>query len=270
MRYTDFIDGVVALDPAEERDLFRRFDAGAIADAIVDGYFLAAVPISKAELRRISDDGRAARKTLWRQMLAIVLTQARQAAVTYRCSVEDLIQAGCVGLGEAIERYDERRGARFSTVAWTWIRRRIGEEVVRLSGARSRLVMREAAEVTRVEEELTARWQRVPSSDAIAAQMGKDVMWVEKRRTECWEVKTSLFEQVAVGQKSGDDPESGLISLLMGQERRVVELRHGFEGEPMTITAVAKELGLSASNARRIEQRALGRLRRHLQQIAAA
>ena len=100
MRYTDFIDGVVALDPAEERDLFRRFDAGAIADAIVDGYFLAAVPISKAELRRISDDGRAARKTLWRQMWAIVLTQARQAAVTYRCSVEDLIQAGCVGLGK--------------------------------------------------------------------------------------------------------------------------------------------------------------------------
>ncbi|EFS60658.1 RNA polymerase sigma factor [Cutibacterium acnes JCM 18920] len=49
-----------------------------------------------------------------------------------------------------------------------------------------------------------------------------------------------------------------------------MELRHGFEGEPMTITAVAHELGLSASNVRRIEQRALGRLRRHLQQVVAA
>ena len=181
MRYTDFIDGVGILDPAEERDLFRRLDAGAIADAILAGRFLAAVPVSEAELRRISDDGVGARQTLWRQMLAIVLTQARQAAVSYRCSVEDLIQAGCIGLGEAIERYDVRRGARFSTVAWTWIRRRIGEEVVRLSGARSRSVMREAAEVARIEEELTARWHSVPSSDAIAAQMGKDVMWVEKR-----------------------------------------------------------------------------------------
>ena len=123
MRYTDFVDGVVALDPAEERDLFHRLDAGAIADAILAGRFLAAVPVSEAELRKISDDGVAARQALWRQMLAIVLTQARQAAVTYRCSVEDLIQSGCVGLGEAIERYDERRGARFSTVAWTWIRR---------------------------------------------------------------------------------------------------------------------------------------------------
>ncbi|EFS57959.1 Sigma-70 region 2 [Cutibacterium acnes HL036PA3] len=176
MRYTDFIDGVGILDPAEEHDLFRRLDAGAIADAILAGHFLAAVPVSEAELRRISDDGVGARQTLWRQMLAIVLTQARQAAVSYRCSVEDLIQAGCIGLGEAIERYDVRRGARFSTVAWTWIRRRIGEEVVRLSGARSRSVMREAAEVARIEEELTARWQSVPSSDAIAARMGKDVM----------------------------------------------------------------------------------------------
>ena len=267
MRYTDFVDGVVALDPAEERDLFHRLDAGAIADAILAGRFLAAVPVSEAELRKISDDGVAARQALWRQMLAIVLTQARQAAVTYRCSVEDLIQSGCVGLGEAIERYDERRGARFSTVAWTWIRRRIGEEVVRLSGASSRSVMREVA---RIEEELTARWQRVPSSDAIAAQMGKDVMWVEKRRVECWEIETSFFEQVAVVQKCCDDPESGLISLLMGQERRIVELRHGFEGEPMTITAVADELGLSASNARRIEHRALARLRRYLQEVVAA
>lgn len=173
MRYTDFIDGVGILDPAEEHDLFRRLDAGAIADAILAGHFLAAVPVSEAELRRISDDGVGARQTLWRQMLAIVLTQARQAAVSYRCSVEDLIQAGCIGLGEAIERYDVRRGARFPTVAWTWIRRRIGEEVVRLSGARSRSVMREAAEVARIEEELTARWQSVPSSDAIAARMAR-------------------------------------------------------------------------------------------------
>ena len=125
MRYTDFIDGVGILDPAEEHDLFRRLDAGTIADAILAGHFLAAVPVSEAELRRISDDGVGVRQTLWRQMLAIVLTQARQAAVSYRCSVEDLIQAGCIGLGEAIERYDVRRGARFSTVAWTWIRRRI-------------------------------------------------------------------------------------------------------------------------------------------------
>ena len=84
MRYTDFIDGVGILDPAEERDLFRRLDAGAIADAILAGRFLAAVPVSEAELRRISDDGVGARQTLWRQMLAIVLTHARQAAVSYR------------------------------------------------------------------------------------------------------------------------------------------------------------------------------------------
>ena len=53
MRYTDFIDGVGILDPAEEHDLFRRLDAGAIADAILAGHFLAAVPVSEAELRRI-------------------------------------------------------------------------------------------------------------------------------------------------------------------------------------------------------------------------
>lgn len=151
MRYTDFIDDVVALDLADERELFRRLDAGVIADAILSGRFLATTPVTVSELNAISDDGAVARQELWRQMLAMVLTQARQAAATYRCSVEDLIQAGCVGLGEAVERYDERRGARFSTVAWTWIRRRVGEEVVRLRGARSRAAMRESAEVARVE-----------------------------------------------------------------------------------------------------------------------
>lgn len=270
MRYTDFIDDVVALDPADERELFRRLDAGVIADAILSGRFLATTPVTVSELNAISDDGAAARQKLWRQMLAMVLTQARQAAATYRCSVEDLIQAGCVGLGEAVERYDERRGARFSTVAWTWIRRRVGEEVVRLRGARSRAAMRESAEVARVEEELTTRCRQVPTSEAIAECMGKDVMWVEQRRAECWEVDSNVLEHVAAPQRRPVRPELHLLAVLAGQERQVVVLRHGFEGEPMSFEAVGEEMGMSASSVRRIEQRALDRLRRHLQQAGAA
>ena len=97
--------------------------------------------------------------------------------------------------------------------------------------------MRESAEVARVEEELTTRCRQVPTSEAIAECMGKDVMWVEQRRAECWQV---------------------------------VVLRHGFEGEPMSFEAVGEEMGMSASSVRRIEQRALDRLRRHLQQAGAA
>ncbi|WCC80705.1 sigma-70 family RNA polymerase sigma factor [Cutibacterium equinum] len=264
MRYTDFIDGVVALDPADERELFRRLDAGVTADAILSGRFLASTPVTVAELTAISDDGAAARQMLWRQMLAMVLTQARQAASTHGCSFEDLVQVGCVGLGEAIERYDERRGARFSTVAWTWIRRRIGEEIVRLRGARSRAAMRESAEVARVEEELTMRTQQVPSSEAIAARMGKDIMWVEQRRGECWQIDSAVVEYVADPHDQPVSRELHLLAALPGQERRVVALRHGFEGDPMTFEAVGEELGISASSVRRIEQRALDRLRHRM------
>ncbi|MGK2350257.1 sigma-70 family RNA polymerase sigma factor [Cutibacterium sp. V947] len=270
MRYADFIDGVVALDPTDEHELFRRLDAGVIADAILSGRFLATTPVTVTELTVISADGAAARQALWRQMLAMVLTQARQAASTHRCNLEDLVQAGCVGLGEAIERYDERRGARFSTVAWTWIRRRIGEEVVRLRGARSRAAMRESAEVARVEEELTVRSHQVPSSKDIAERMGKDIMWVERRRGECWEIDSNLLEHVAAPQNQPVGLDSHLLTALPGQERHVVSLRHGFEGDPMSYEAVGEELGMSASSVRRIEQRALGRLRRRLQQAGAA
>ena len=175
-----------------------------------------------------------------------------------------------MGLGEAVERYDERRGARFSTVAWTWIRRRVGEEVVRLRGARSRAAMRESAEVARVEEELTTRSRQVPTSEAIAECMGKDVMWVEQRRAECWEVDSDVLEHVAAPRGRPVRPELHLLAVLAGQERQVVALRHGFEGEPMSFEAVGEEMGMSASSVRRIEQRALDRLRRHLQQAGAA
>ncbi|MDO4411774.1 sigma-70 family RNA polymerase sigma factor [Cutibacterium sp.] len=270
MRYADFIDGVVALDPADERELFRRLDAGVIADAILSGRFLATTPVSVTELTTISTEGAAARRTLWRQMLAMVLTQARQSAANHRCSFEDLVQAGCVGLGEAIERYDERRGARFSTVAWTWIRRRIGEEVVRLRGARSRAVMRESAEVARVEEELMVQSQQVPRSEAIAKHMGKNTVWVQQRRAENWETDSNGLEYVPTSQDQPVGLDVPLLAALPGQERRVVALRHGFQGNPMSFEAVGEKLGMSASSVRRIEQRAFNRLRRHLEQARAA
>ena len=130
--------------------------------------------------------------------------------------------------------------------------------------------MRESAEVARVEEELTTRCRQVPTSEAIAECMGKDVMWVEQRRAECWEVDSNVLEHVAAPQRRPVRPELHLLAVLAGQERQVVVLRHGFEGEPMSFEAVGEEMGMSASSVRRIEQRALDRLRRHLQQAGAA
>ncbi len=195
----------------------------------------------------------------------------------------DLVQEGNLGLMSAAERYERPHELRFATFAAWWIRRAIcralstSSRAVRLP---TRLVEQMAA-VRRVEEELTQRLGRPPSTPELAreAGVGEDVV-EDLRRAE--RRPASLSDPVGADGDStlGDlipdelaaDPAAGVaeaqeraevtgaVQALGERPRRVLELRYGIDGEARTLEGVAHELGVSRQRVQTIEAAALRQL----------
>lgn len=271
MRINEYIGRIDAVGEQDEREAFGWMEAGAVAQAVLEGRFLTTCPATVEELEEIVDRAEQARAWVWRCSLGLVLAQARQASEAHRCPFEDLLQAGCVGLGEAMMRFDPERGTRFSTVAWTWVRRRIGEEIARQRGGRPLSRRRAEAAVRRAEEELTARLGRRPSDAEIGLAMGRGRDWVRARRSIGEDVGGDVVAGLALPVE--EDHDGGLVAelidVLHGEERVVIMLRNGFSGPPMTLAEIAARRGVSEASVRRVEARALARLRRYVARQAA-
>ena len=237
--------------------------------------------IRLAGLARSGDE--AARRRLIESNLRLVVVIARR----YRgqgLDLMDLVQEGNLGLMTAAERYDRPHELRFSTFAGWWIRRSICRALSTTSRT-IRLPIRlaeQASAVRRVEEELTQRLGRRPSSSELAreAGIGEDVL-EDLRRAE--RRPASLSEPIGEGDDTslGElildedalDPAAGVadaqerdgladaVRALGERPRRVLELRYGIDGDdPRTLEGVAGELGLSRERVRTIEAAALREL----------
>lgn len=187
----------------------------------------------------------------------------------------DLFQEGCLGLIAAVERFDHRRGVRFSTYAVYWIRNALAAAASRQLGAVSVPVSRsdQLREAHGVQSALSQQLGRQPTVGEVAGALGRDERWTAGllaprtvRSLDELDERALLRAGAAAEQEgSSREPERWarrLLATLDGFDRQVLELRLGFGGRPpVSLAAAARELGVPVGRVRRAEARALELLR---------
>jgi len=282
-RYLGEVSGHNLLDADEEVRLARAMEAGRRAQQRLDD----GDPVSaaqRADLYQAVHEGDEAKATFIRSNLRLVISIAKR--YTGRgLDLPDLIQEGNLGLIRAVEKFDWRKGFKFSTYATWWIRQSITRGLGN-QGRTIRLPVHMIDVVRTVQEtdlRLQEKYRRRPTVAEIADVSGLDEEQVILARSAPGET-VSLDRPVS---KDGDaqlgdfvederipDPftvaaetatceeVARALAMLDEREGRVLMMRYGIGGEmPRTLSDVGAALGITRERVRQIETRALSKLR---------
>ncbi len=264
------------LTAADEQRLGREIAEGrSAACALGDG--LAATKKESA-LRLTVESGRAATEQLVRANLPLVVFIAKG----YRPAglpLLDLIQDGNLGLLRAVERFDHKRGFRFSTYATWWIRQAIQSGIVRAEGTIHvpERVRRQRSRIYAIQSRLESELCRLPTAAELASEVG--ITQAEIAQVGRAQQPVSLGYQTegsyaGAADASAPSPEEEaarallpseigrLLSALNAREQEILRLRFGLDGHRAhTLPEVAQQYDLTPERIRQIEARALIKLR---------
>jgi RNA polymerase primary sigma factor len=269
-QYLNEIGLVPLLTAQEERELSQIIEKGRDAQTALDA------GERGRELQRAVRAAANAKDRFIRANLRLVVSVARRYPLPPGMELLDLIQEGNLGLEHAVDKFDWRRGFKFSTYATFWIRQAIGRaldqkaSLIRIPGDRSaslRAALRQASGDGETLDVGNAELHRLTTPISLDKTIGDDG-------------DATLGDLMDNGQGTPEDAvmalvDTELLDELLGtldnRARYAVEARFGLlDGERKSFREVGENLGVTAEAARRLVSRAVAGLREDAERILAA